>query len=377
MDTNRHTQVDLRAEIERFDPHLPIDAATPPPASWYIDPAFLELERETTFRRHWQVVGRLDQVEAPGDFFTGSIVKRPYVVTRDEAGTLRAFYNVCAHHGTCVAQGCGSVSHFTCPYHGWEYHLSGELKRAPRAGAVLGLEHKTVGLVPIPVSTFGPFVSLHLGEGDPAESAAELQSVELQPVELQSVELQPVLESLSWERLQFVTRRVFEVPCNWKVFVDNFLDGGYHVPHMHPALGASLQLEQYSSQLGGTYSVQSCPAGGPDAGRLGERAIYVWIHPNFMINRYGPWMDTNLVLPLDAQRCAVVFDYYFEGQPAPDVLAAALSASETVQREDEEISDLVQEGLESGAYRGLYAPRFEAPMLQFHQLLHRDFTSSR
>lgn len=28
--------------------------------------------------------------------------------------------------------------------------------------------------------------------------------------------------------------------------------------------------------------------------------------------RYGPWMDTNLVLPLGPRKCIVVFDYFLE-----------------------------------------------------------------
>ncbi|KAM4090196.1 hypothetical protein ACJW30_09G041500 [Castanea mollissima] len=49
-----------------------------------------------------------------------------------------------------------------------------------------------------------------------------------------------------------------------------------------------------------------------DYDRLGPKALYAFIYPNFMINRYGPWMDTNLVLPLGPRRCPVVFDYFLE-----------------------------------------------------------------
>jgi choline monooxygenase len=179
-------------------------------------------------------------------------------------------------------------------------------------------------------------------------------------------------ESLDMDSLRFVARRVFELECNWKVFVDNYLDGGYHVPHMHPDLARSLDLGEYRTRLGETWSVQSCPSSG-DADRLGERAIYLWVHPNFMINRYGPWMDTNLVLPIDERRCRVVFDYYHAGEVDPEVLESALRESAQVQAEDTEVAGLVQEGLESGAYEGLYAPRFEAPMHQFHRMLFADF----
>ena len=348
----------VREEIARFDATLPIEAATPPPASWYLDPAFLALERSTTFTGHWQFAGRLDQVVNPGDYFTGSVLQRPYVVTRDGEGALQAFYNVCAHHGTCVAKGAGSLAHFTCPYHGWEYHLSGRLKRAPLAGAVGEFKAGTVGLQSIPVASWGPFVLLHFGEEEPDLSQSFAQ-------------FDAELDVLSMDSLKFVVRRVFELDCNWKVFVDNYVDGGYHLPFMHPALTSNMHFDKYSTRLGDIYSVQSCPGKGDT--RLGNMGYFVWVHPNFMINRYGAWMDTNLVLPVDEGRCQVVFDYYHDGEVGEDELASARRESEQVQAEDTEIVHMVQRGLQSGVYGGLYAPRFETPQYQFHRLLAADF----
>ena len=349
------------AEVARFDATLSIEAASPPPASWYLDPAFLSLERSTTFRG-WQFVGRLDQVARPGDYFSGSVVQRPYIVVRDQEGDLRAFYNVCSHRGTCVARGSGTLEHFTCPYHGWEFHLSGGLKRAPLAGAVDEFKKRTVGLQSIPVAALGPFVLLHFGEGeaDLGRSFAQFSTE---------------LEALAMDSLKFVVRKVFELDCNWKVFVDNYVDGGYHVPHMHPALNSSLMFDEYSSRMGDIYSVQSCPAKGGD--RIGDMGQFVWVHPNFMINRYGSWMDTNLVLPVDADRCEVIFDYYHDGEIGEEDLASALQESAKVQEEDTEVVDMVQAGLRSGVYRGVYASRFEAPLYQFHRLLSADFGGPR
>ena len=151
------------------------------------------------------------------------------------------------------------------------------------------------------------------------------------------------------------------------------LDGGYHVPHMHPALSDQLDINSYQSTLGAGWSVQSC--GGKTDKRVGSHADYLWIYPGFMINRYGPWMDTNQVIPLTTDSCRTVFDYYFEGTPSAEETSAALAASEQVQQEDIEICRRVQTGLGSGAYdQGVYAPRFEAPMFHFHQQLAADLT---
>ena len=80
------------------------------------------------------------------------------------------------------------------------------------------------------------------------------------------------------------------------------------------------------------------------------------------------------MLPIDAERCLAVFDYYHEGDVDEGVLDQALRESAQVQAEDMEIVTLVQEGLESGVYEGMYAGRFESPMLQFHMMLAADFT---
>ncbi len=359
---------EFEQEIDRFDPNLPLGEAKTPPASWYTDPRALALEKETVFRRYWQFAGRTEQLSRPGDFFTGSFLGWPYVVTRDEEGKLNAFYNVCSHHGTCVARDAGNTKRLVCPYHGWAYGLNGQLKRAPKAGAIRDLSVTGLNLKPLPVQTWGPFVVVHFGKD--AIAIAEL---------LAGLEKHLPLRELA--ELRFVERVTYKIACNWKVFVDNYLDGGYHVPIMHPGLSAQLDLESYRTEMDQLWSIQSCSSG-TNGGenqddfkeRLGDRARYAWIHPNFMINRYGPWMDTNRVIPLDEGHCLTVFDYYHEGPLSKEMLARTKRASDRVQQEDIEICHMVQEGLESGVYdQGIYAPRFEAPMYHFHKLLYGDF----
>jgi choline monooxygenase len=175
------------------------------------------------------------------------------------------------------------------------------------------------------------------------------------------------------------------VRCNWKVYVDNYLDGGYHVAVLHRGLAARLALGSYETRVFERHALQTVRAGGrsgasappPEsadfAERLGEGALYAWIHPNLMLNRYGPVLDTNLVLPLGPEHCEVVFDFFFAEGTGPDFVARSIEASDAIQREDVAICESVQRGLRSSAYeRGSYAPRFEAAALHFHRLLHRD-----
>jgi len=357
----------MRHDLEQFDPAVPIERAETPPASWYVDPTFLALERCTLFRRTWQAVARSDQLARPGDYSAGALAGEPYVVVRDRDGTLRAFFNVCRHHAACVAEGDGNADRLVCPYHGWVYDLDGRLRKAPRLGGIQEFDRERFGLVPLEVEAWGPFVFIRLEPG--GESLQRL--------------LRPLAQRIDTSSLRFLTRRSYEIACNWKVFVDNYLDGGYHVGQLHGGLAAQLDLDSYRTEIDGRISLQICAAGsgGPAAGtdfaeRLGRGAVYAFVYPNFMINRYGPIMDTNWVVPLGHDRTLTVFDYYFEPSEsgtAERFVERSLVASDQVQREDIAVCESVQRGLGSSSFdRGRYAPAVEQAAHHFHGLLHAD-----
>jgi len=357
--------------LNQFNPDLPLQEAFTPPASWYTQADFLKLEGDRVFNSSWLFAGRADQAANPGDYFTGTILNRPYVVTRNEEHELQAFYNVCSHHGTCVARGAGKTEQLVCPYHGWTYSLSGKLNKAPKAGDIKQRMAMGLNLKPICVQNWGPFIFIRF--------AREGVSLEDQ---LKGFHEQFPMKML--ENLDFVHRQSYEIPCNWKVFVDNYLDGGYHVPFMHKGLSAQLNLNSYRTEMGEWWSLQSCGSSSDEGTdheddfreRLGDRALYAWIYPHFMINRYGKWMDVNIVLPINENRCLTLFDYYYDGEIQEEELSRALKASDRVQQEDMDICNMVQTGLNSGAYnKGIYAPRFEAPMYHFHRLLLKSLRS--
>ena len=352
---------ELQAEIDRFDSSLPIEEARTPPSSWYTRPEILELERERVFAGNWLCVGRADQVRRPGDTLAGVAGNDPYVVVRGEDGQLRAFHNVCRHHATQVAEGQGSgACELVCPYHGWAYGLDGRLLRATGVGRLRNFEREEFGLVPMAVSAFGPLVFVRTGVGD-----RDL----LRDLEPLAARLAPT----GWSELRFLKRQSYRLACNWKVFVDNYLDGGYHVAQLHQDLAARLDLATYTTELFDRLSLQTARAAN-DA-RLGTDALYAFIYPHLMINRYGPWLDTNQVWPVSAEATEVVFDYWVseeEFQKGADALSGSLAESDQVQQEDIQVSEAVQVGLRSRAYtQGRYAAR-EIAALQFHRTLTQE-----
>jgi choline monooxygenase len=180
--------------------------------------------------------------------------------------------------------------------------------------------------------------------------------------------------------LQWFARKSYDLACNWKVYVDNYLDGGYHVNTVHPALAGSLDYTKYRTVCEGNTVVQSAPTkpAEGDAGRTrtGE-AAYWWLWPNFMLNGYAGVLDTNLVLPLGADRCRVVFDFYFAADLPDDFKRQSIGVAERVQAEDVGVCEEVQRNLHSRSYAsGRFSVKRENGGHYFHQMLGRVLRDS-
>jgi choline monooxygenase len=360
----------LAAKLGAFDPDLPLERARTIPSSWYGDPEIYEAERRAVFGATWQVAGRIDQLARPGAFVTTNIAGEPILIVRDGEGTLRAFSNVCRHRAAQVInEPEGQVTRLRCRYHGWTYDLAGRLRGTPEFDGVADFHREEQGLVKLEVATWGPLVWAR-----PYRDGPGLAS-QLAPLPQRS-------QSLDLEALQFVERRTYALACNWKVFVDNYLDGGYHVNTVHPGLAGVLDYSQYRTEIFNSTSVQTSPlrpadpASGPAANvRTGDAAHYWWIFPNFMMNIYRGVMDTNLVRPLGPDRCEVIFDFYFseiEGPDAKHFMAESMAVAHQIQIEDIGICEEVQKGLASRSFdTGRFSVKREAAGYHFHRLLAR------
>ena len=233
--------------VASYNAKAPLAEASTISAPWYVDERIAELERQTVFSRTWQVLGRTDQVEKSGQFVTGTVAGEPIVAVRGNDGVLRAFYNVCRHHAAAVVtEACGQASILHCPYHGWNYGLDGALKGMPEFEGVKNFERKDNGLVPVKVDTWEKFVFVNL---DP--QAAPLNEFLGGLVKRTA--------PLGISKLHYFSTKVYDIHCNWKVFVDNYLDGGYHVPHLHKGLNSVLDYKQYTIENEDRYSLQSSP----------------------------------------------------------------------------------------------------------------------
>src|SRR5437016_12027574 len=92
-----------------------------------------------------------------------------------------------------------------------------------------------------------------------------------------------------------------------------------------------------------------------------------------MMNILPGRVQTNLVLPITYNKCRVIFDYYFDDVSSGEALKRIeddISYSDTIQKEDIEICELVQRGLNSAAYdKGRFSPEMEQGIYHFQCML--------
>jgi choline monooxygenase len=362
--------------LAAFDASAPLEEAKTIPGSWYTDARVAELERRTVFSRTWQMVGRVDQVREPGQYLTAEIGDERVLVVRGQDGVLRAFFNVCRHHAAAVMTECaGKADRLKCPYHGWTYGLDGTLKSVTELEGARGFDRSDNGLVPLSVATWELFVFVHIDPDPPAID------------DWLGATLREQVSALRIGDLHFAGRREWTLACNWKVFVDNYLDGGYHVPFLHKGLNSILSFKDYTVECFDRVCLQASAIDTTSPGREAMtasvrkgRAAYYWLYPNLMLNWYEGYLDTNLVLPLGTDRMKVIFDFYFAdvGEDARARNAQSMSVSERIQDEDHAICESVQKGLASRAYgAGRLSPKREAGENLFHRLLASDLRSAR
>jgi choline monooxygenase len=315
---------------------LPVATA---PASLYSDPEVFALERRGVFARAWLFFGLDADLAQPGDFLADEVADYPVVVVRTESGELHGFHNVCRHRaGPLVGDARGHCDReFVCRYHGWRYALDGRLRSATGFGPSEGFDPRDFSLFPVRVETWRGFVFVNL---DP--EAAPL------------IETLGPLDVLFGNRAvpQAVERRSHALACNWKVYVENYLEG-YHIDQVHPGLAADIDAQAYAVRMEGQVAVHEVPSSGGAA-----EGLWAWVWPNLAFNLYRGVLLLEHIRPVGHGQTRLDYVYLHEaGDPA---FAAALATSGELTREDAWICQRVQQNLDAGVYQGgVLSPRHE------------------
>jgi phenylpropionate dioxygenase-like ring-hydroxylating dioxygenase large terminal subunit len=192
-------------------------------AADYASPAFFERERELVFRRSWVIVGRVEEVAAPGDYITRRIptFNAAVVISRDKEGIVRAFHNSCSHRGVAlVCEEKGRALTHRCPYHGWVYGADGSLRAIPSEQDFPHVDKASNGLTEIPSDIWNGFIFLNFSE-KPEFSLREFLAG-----------LGTVFDDMAFGDYPFLIRYEEEMAGNWKLLVNAFNEG-YHIPFTH------------------------------------------------------------------------------------------------------------------------------------------------
>jgi len=332
------------------------------PAQCYVDPCFDKIDRDAVFARSWQRCAHVAQVPGCGDHALAQIGAVPLLIIRGDDGKLRALHNVCRHRAgplaTCDGRGATTL---VCKYHGWAYALDGLLRGAPEMGRAKDFDPAAVRLPVARLAEWQGHVFVALNGDAPAfdDVIAGIEARLREPV-----------------GPHVFDRRVsYEVACNWKVYVDNYLEG-CHVPHVHPRLERVLDGARYTTQTARWHSLQSRPLADATLYGAGE-ALYYFIYPNTMLNVLPGRLQTNHVVPLGADLCRVDFDYFYADAVTATRRAEDQHFSDEVQCEDIAICEAVQRGLASGSYTpGRLNPQRESGLHHFHELLRAAYRAS-
>ncbi len=356
----------------------PLATATALPPACYTSEEFTAIDRNAVFARSWQLLARADSVVAPGDHAVAEIADVPLVIVRGDDHELRAMHNVCRHRAGPLALCDGRAARsLVCRYHGWTYTLDGQLRGAPDMDRAEDFAIDAVRLPPARVSRWQGlvFAALLKPGAEPDVGAADAWLPRLSEI---TAAIEPRVAALDLASYEFDRRVSYEIDCNWKVYVDNYLEG-YHLALVHPALARALDTKRYRTHLGRWHSLQESPLqpGPAEAGVGAQHALYYFIYPNTMLNILPGRMQTNRVVPLGTRRCRVDFDYFFRADVSLESRAADRAFADQVQTEDGAICERVQRGLASGSYAaGRLNPNQESGVWHFQELLRAAYRAA-
>ena len=333
----------------RFEPQL--SRASTIPSSYYNEPGVLAEENRSIFARTWQLAGHTEQVCERGQFFTTSVADEPLLIVHGDDGEVRAMSNVCRHRAGPVAKGSGKRPALQCGYHGWTYALDGTLRTAPEMEGIECWEKQSVALPRFRIESWNGLLFVNLDS-----DAAPLRTF---------------LGDLAGRAFEgrLAARKDWSVNCNWKVYVDNYLEG-YHIPIVHPSLFREIDYQKYRTETRVNYSIQHAPLKRPERIRGDGEAAYFWIFPNLMLNVYPDNFSTNLIVPIAHDRTLTVFEWYFrDPELAKKQIEETIAFSDEIQLEDIDICEAVQRGLRSSTYAtGRYSLIRENGVHHFHGL---------
>ena len=328
--------------------------------SYYVDPGVFETERQSIFRRSWQMLGPASRLEQPGDYLAVDVAGWKLFAMRGRDGVLRGFHNVCRHRGArLLPEGRGKTQVLRCPYHQWVYEQNGALRQAPWFG-----EDPCFKLADWPLEQ----AQLAQWRG--------LLFIAIEPrVELieQLGDLPGEVAGYPIETFVAAEERRFTMKSNWKTYTDNFVEG-YHIPGIHPGFMKVIDFANFETvALEGMVRMTSPQKDGSIYG-----GKWLWMWPNWTLSVFPGGMNTSRINPTSVGTTDLIYDFYF-ADLSPESEASRRNTVEVncgIVREDFGICEHTQNNYASGAYKpGPLSPRHEQSVAYFQDMVRRAVTA--
>jgi phenylpropionate dioxygenase-like ring-hydroxylating dioxygenase large terminal subunit len=311
---------------------------------YYLDAAVFEAEKNRLFYRHWQCIGHVCELPAPGSYFVADLAGESILAVKQEDGAVLAFYNVCQHRAHRLASERGSCDRFVCPYHGWTYHLDGVLKGARGTADVTGFADRRIRLKAVRLEVVSGLIFINLDD-----EAAPLGATLGGAVQ----ELQTACPGLA--DMKQVAEHTWTHECNWKVSVENFSEC-YHCPVAHKYLVANTYTaEDYRITFEGPI-IRHSTKGHRDPSVHGADLLIWFVWPNFAIELYPLHRAISLrhFWPRGRHRTDYVYRWYVAPELEPahvqEVVDYARVHHASTGQEDMDITREVYRGLHSRGY---------------------------
>lgn len=337
-------------------------------SDFYKNPAYFQIARHHIFQKSWQLVEPGISVPDPGNcypfFLLDNFLDEPLVLTNDN-GTLHCLSNACTHRGNLVVNTPCSATRLTCRYHGRRFSIDGKFLSMPEFKEVEDFPTASDDLKQLPLFATGNLLFTSVCPAAPAEAFFGEMLQRLHWLPLEKFVFHPELS------------KDYTVNANWALYCENYLEG-FHIPFVHPALNATLDFGNYTTELYKYVSLQlgiankdeTCfdlPTSSIDHGKK-VAAYYYFIFPNLMLNFY-PWgLSVNLVKPQSPDQTIISF-YTYIWQPDKLHMGAG-SGLDMTEMEDEQIVEAVQKGIRSSFYQqGRYSVKHEKGTHHFHRLI--------
>jgi choline monooxygenase len=319
---------------------MPVTSA---PVELYQDPAVFARERQVIFAKTWQFFGLEADLVRVGDYLAETLAGFPLVVVRDRAGGLKGYHNVCRHRaGPLVDKAKGRCDgEFVCQFHEWRYGFDGRLLEATGFGPDDAFDPGAFGLFPVRVETWRSLVFVNLDIG--ASPLIE----QIGPLDRRFTD-----RSHRTARL----RDSHPVACNWKVYVETFLDG-FHLEDA--ASAAHGPPHRHDVHIEGEIAMHEL-----DDPEHAAENLWAWIWPNLGVTLHRGVLLLERTRPEGPDH--TVIDHIFLHAPEDSGVDAAVLGSERLAEEHAAVCERVQQNLDAGVFRGgVLSPAHEGAVAWF------------